>query len=520
MFCSKCGTQLPDGAKFCTTCGNQLNIQPTAPMMPVEPVAPVMETPVMDAPVMDAPMMDAPVMDAPVMDAPIMDAPMMDAPIMDAPVMMETPVMDAPMMDTPIMPVAEPVMDAPAFNPAGQYPYNNVPNNMPYDMQNNMANNMPVNNGPKKSKAPLFIGIGIAVLVAIIVGIVLALVLSKDDDKKKNKSSKKPTSIVEETTVEEITEEETIVNADVDLEDAKDTVANFLRALDSSNYSKASKYVLPVILEIYDEEEGLSKDDVCELYALDFQDPNGELIDYEIYYSTNDDAYWFNTAKSDFSEDGYNFEDYSSFEEPTNYAIVYVDFTYEDQTPASVSFYLAMVDEKFYIFEYDAYDIGDIDFETESTDASEFDFETSLEENYYTINNTVDGTTQQFDGFTMTIPDDWTFDGDRYVSPDEESAVTPADCTSITADTKLLTLEMLCNTYIDMGFENLKFGNLSAYGKTGYFITGDYNDEFFYLMLFTNATEDKLFISVAETVDVNSDSFNDAVAIGASIEIQ
>ncbi|MBQ5917041.1 MAG: zinc ribbon domain-containing protein, partial [Lachnospiraceae bacterium] len=32
MFCSKCGTQLPDGAMFCTSCGNQLNSQPAAPM--------------------------------------------------------------------------------------------------------------------------------------------------------------------------------------------------------------------------------------------------------------------------------------------------------------------------------------------------------------------------------------------------------------------------------------------------------------------------------------------------------
>ena len=53
MFCSKCGTQLPDGAMFCTSCGNQLNNQPTAPIMPVDPVAPVMDTPMMDAPAMN-----------------------------------------------------------------------------------------------------------------------------------------------------------------------------------------------------------------------------------------------------------------------------------------------------------------------------------------------------------------------------------------------------------------------------------------------------------------------------------
>ena len=519
MFCSKCGTQLPDGAMFCTSCGNQLNSQPTTPMMPVEPMAPVMETPVMDAPVMDAPvMMETPVMDAPVMmETPVMDAPMMDAPIMDAPVMMETPVMDAPMMDTPIMPVAEPVMDAPAFNPTGQYPYNNVPNNMPYDMQNNMANNMPVNNGPKKSKAPLFIGIGIAVLVAIIVGIVLALVFSKDDDKKNNKSNKKPTSIVEETTEEEITEEETIVNADVDLEDAEDTVTSFLRALDSSNYSKASKYVLPVIFEIY-EEEGLSKDDVCELHALDFQDPNGDLIDYEIFYSNNDDSFWFDTTKREFSEDGYDFEDYSSFEEPTNYAIVHVDFTYEDQTPASVSFYLAMVDGKFYIFEYEASELEALKSELGSTDASEFDFETSLEENYEFFSQSVDGTTTQFDGYTLTIPSDWTASANSYTAPDQKNFILVSAIPL--GQSKDETLKALCETYIELGYENLEFGNLAANDKIGYYISSEYIGCEVFIMIFFNEAEDTMYTAIATSEEPDSAYFDIAKAIGASIEIQ
>ena len=41
MFCSKCGTQLPDGSAFCSNCGN-----PTAaPAAPVAPVTPVAEAP-------------------------------------------------------------------------------------------------------------------------------------------------------------------------------------------------------------------------------------------------------------------------------------------------------------------------------------------------------------------------------------------------------------------------------------------------------------------------------------------
>ena len=491
MFCSKCGTQLPDGAMFCTSCGNQLNSQPTAPMMPVEPMAPVMETPVMDAPVMDAP------------------------------VMMETPVMDAPMMDTPIMPVAEPVMDAPAFNPAGQYPYNNVPNNMPYDMQNNMANNMPVNNGPKKSKAPLFIGIGIAVLVAIIVGIVLALVFSKDDDKKNNKSNKKPTSIVEETTEEEtteeeITEEETIVNADVSEEDAEECVTNFLKALTSSNYSKASKYVWPVILDIY-AEEGASKDEACELIAEDFQDEDGNILDYRISSSWIEDSSYFEYTISDLDYEGYDVYDYSSYKEPTGYAVIAMYFTYKGED-AWVSFDLAYIDDKFYIFDYDTDEIDELKSELGSTDASEFDFETSLEENYEFFSQSVDGTTTQFDGYTLTIPSDWTASANGYSAPDQKNFILVS--ANPLGQSKDETLKALCETYIELGYENLEFGNLAANDKIGYYISSEYIGCEVFIMVFFNEAEDTMYTAIATSEEPDSEYFDIAKAIGASIEIQ
>ncbi|MEE0862302.1 MAG: zinc-ribbon domain-containing protein [Lachnospiraceae bacterium] len=503
MFCSKCGTQLPDGAMFCTSCGNQLNSQPAAPMMPVEPMAPVMDTPVMDAPVMDAPVMDAPVM---------------DAPIMGAPVMMETPVMDAPMMDTPIMPVAEPVMDAPAFDPAGQYPYNNVPNNMPYDMQNNMANNMPVNNGPKKSKAPLFIGLGIAALVAIIVGIVLALVLSKDDDKKKNNSSKKPTSVVEETTEEETTEEETVVNVDVNEEDAENTVTNFLKALNSSNYSKASKYIWPVLLDIY-AEEGASKDEACELMAEGFQDMDGNMLDYEISSSWIEDSSYFEHTIDDLDYDGYDVYDYSSYKEPTSYAVVAMDFIYEGEY-AWVSFDLAYIDDKFYIFDYDIDEIEELksELESESTEVSEFDFETSLEENYEFFSQSVDGTLTQFDGYTLTIPSDWTASSNGYSAPDQKNFILVS--ANPLGQSKDETLKALCETYIELGYENLEFGNLSANDKIGYYISSKYIGVDVFIMIFFNEAEDTMYTAIATSEVPDSEYYDIAKAIAASIEIQ
>ena len=66
MFCSKCGTQLPDGAAFCSNCGNAVAAPaaPVAPVAPVAPAAPVYEAPV--APVAPA----APVYQQPVAPQP------------------------------------------------------------------------------------------------------------------------------------------------------------------------------------------------------------------------------------------------------------------------------------------------------------------------------------------------------------------------------------------------------------------------------------------------------------------
>ena len=131
MICTKCGTNLPDNAAFCTTCG-------TAVTQPVV-TQPVVEQPVVEQPVMEQPVMEQPVMEQPVMEQPVMGQPMMQAP------------MGQPMMQQP--PMAQPMMQAPMGQPM-------------------MQPMMP----PKKSKTPIIIlGVSIAALIAIIVTVVILL---------------------------------------------------------------------------------------------------------------------------------------------------------------------------------------------------------------------------------------------------------------------------------------------------------------------------------------------------------
>lgn len=58
MFCSNCGTKLPDDARFCVNCGNPMASAPAAPAENPAPVAPVYNRPA--APVYSAPAAPAP----------------------------------------------------------------------------------------------------------------------------------------------------------------------------------------------------------------------------------------------------------------------------------------------------------------------------------------------------------------------------------------------------------------------------------------------------------------------------
>ncbi len=110
MFCTQCGAQLREGARFCTNCGAAV-------------AAPVVETPIVETPVYEAPIVEEPVYEAPVVETPIVETPIYEAPIVEEPVY-EAPVAETPVEPAPVAPVvsAEPVYaPAPVAAPQPEY---------------------------------------------------------------------------------------------------------------------------------------------------------------------------------------------------------------------------------------------------------------------------------------------------------------------------------------------------------------------------------------------------------------
>ena len=428
--------------------------------------------------------------------------------------------MPAPMMDAPIMPASEPAFNNAPYNPAGQYGYNNAPGFVP--------NNAPMNSQPKKSKAPIFIGLGIGALVIAIIAIVLVLVLTGDDDKKKKKNEKETnkttveveTSTEETTTEEPTTEEPTVVVDEMDFDDAESLLIKFLNAVEDYNYTKASKYIYPPVVE-YFEAEGYSADLIATLFNASFSDLDGNLLDYKISAVYLDDSDRFDEI---FYDIGVDPEDCDTYIKPADFAAANIDFSYNGQTSTAQVFFVYGVDGEFYILDYEDEDFY-IEFETEDpTDEpvvdGEFDFATSLAQNFISVDIPATGTVKQFDGYTLTIPDTWTISDTNCLSPSAKNAITFSNPQSISPDTKNLMLETLCDTYLNMGATNFEFGNLVANGKQGYYMEYEIYGVHMDLFIFVNSTEDKMYISIISSEDVDSDEYTESLGIAASLEIQ
>ncbi|MEE0685074.1 MAG: hypothetical protein UEA60_00345, partial [Lachnospiraceae bacterium] len=69
-------------------------------------------------------------------------------------------------------------------------------------------------------------------------------------------------------------------------------------------------------------------------------------------------------------------------------------------------------------------------------------------------------------------------------------------------------------------YENLEFGNLSANDKIGYYISSEYIGVEVFIMIFFNEAEDTMYTAIATSEDPNSEYYDIAKAIAASVEIQ
>ena len=115
MFCTRCGNQLPDGARFCTRCGAQIAaIAPTVQQPEPTPVVPepvVPEIPAVEEPVFEAPKPEEPVFEAPKFEEPVIEAPKFEEPAFEAP---EVPQEEAPAFEAPVFETPE--EEVPVFN--------------------------------------------------------------------------------------------------------------------------------------------------------------------------------------------------------------------------------------------------------------------------------------------------------------------------------------------------------------------------------------------------------------------
>ena len=164
MFCPKCGTQNPDGAMFCTNCGEKIGIAPQSVVEQAENVAAAVNEQAAEvkeevaAAVTEAaaPVAET-VNEAFANAAPVIpEAPVQQPVFEQAPV--QQPVFEQPVYQQPVYqqaPVQQPVYQQPAYQqPQYQQPVYQQP-----------VYQQPEAPKKKKSKAPLIIGLIIAILV-------------------------------------------------------------------------------------------------------------------------------------------------------------------------------------------------------------------------------------------------------------------------------------------------------------------------------------------------------------------
>lgn len=452
----------------------------------------------------------------------------------------------------PAEPVA-PVAVTPAFIPAEQVAPVVAPTFTPSEPVASMAS-FPNNTGvqPKKSKAPLFIGLGIGALVIAIVAIVLVLVLGDDD-----KDNKKPASATEqsttsktenETTTEEVAtkenttentteepttpkkEEDTTVNTsnNVKLTAAVNLATDLMTMLKSSDFTKLGDYLIPGMAK-YIEENDLSVEEFGSFLALAFYDDNlTNFLNYEVKTSSAeecDDTFFNEEEVDDF------LKNYPEYKKPTAFAKVEVELSYKEQK-SSIYLHFAYIDDKCYFYTIDDsnYDIA-FDGEDESESETDTDTDTSkvsemLSSNMKIVKHpNVTGKTYQGEGFELTVPADWTETTAPLVSYTAANGnanfnITVEDKTLLSYYSHEELLALYYDTYKNMDFKDLEIGKLQATNTNGYYIEYEYLGMKGLQFLYPNADNTEMYIVTITSLEPDSDEYSIAEASAASLKLK
>lgn len=154
MFCTECGKQIVDTARFCSFCGvpvmNVVVRQPQA-VAPAPAPAPVQQPAVTETPVQEAPAAEAPVNEAPAAEAAV-DPTVTEAPVAE-PEATEVPVTEteAAVEEAAGVPTesGSTVTDAPSESPSAAQTYaQGVPQNMTQNIPQNIPQNAAVTAPP------------------------------------------------------------------------------------------------------------------------------------------------------------------------------------------------------------------------------------------------------------------------------------------------------------------------------------------------------------------------------------
>lgn len=466
MFCTNCGTQLPDGAKFCTNCGNQMNVAPVMPVMPATPVIP--EEPVVSEPVV---------------------------------------VQSQPMMQ-PQQTMAQP---SPEMPPAPK----------------------------KKSKAPLFIGLGIGAIALVVIIVVSIMLIMGGLSKKDDSSNETTSSNTEKETSSEVsngddeefsTTEAPTINADDtltddDIETDSQTMAEEIMT-DVADYKVKAidKYILPAVNDYL-----LSKDRTT-TYLLDglyecLIDSKDNLLSYQVSNIEVVDSTYFDEENIEYILQ----KETDSYVRPTDFSRATITVTYEDQSSV---FYLhfCVCENEIYLYDFNTDDFA-LDFSDQSsgiTVAISDEVRQMLDNNYKTLTAGTHSNTFKGIGYTVDLPDGWLADTKSAAYP---YIIAPSKTTlyyvSVDSTYSLVTpeefVQAVYNIHVNNGFSDIEVGNLVAEKFNGHYISfkQEAEGETWYTTQFLfEGSDGNCLCFTLQTKDTSSAEYATACESIASINIE